>query len=183
MIDDASLFDFSRSCAASYCRRFGASDLDDATQEASLYLLQIRDKWNKPRNYLRKRVVFALVRKYQNEKGLRRKNRIRRIDLDVFLIAEKIKDKTQSEDARRAVDEAIRNAGLEYAREAIELLIDGWTRKEVRQRFGIKFREVSEIWKSFLREFHKLYDLNNSDKDYPLFKFQGGKNNGSDQSN
>ena len=184
MLNDDDLYDFAKSCAYSYYRRFGSSDLEEATQDAALYLVENRENWTKPRNYLRKRVVFVLVRKYQNEKGLRRKNKIRKIELDVFLLAARLKDETNRDEARSLIDSAIRSAGLEYAHELIELLIDGWTRKDVRKRFNVSFREVSEIWNSFLYELKKtsFFDPETDKELHPLFYPQDSAN-GTNQPN
>lgn len=169
MIDDATLFDFSRSCAREYCRRFNSTNLDDATQEASLYLLQHRDRWNRPRNYLRKRVVFELVRRYQNESGLRRKNKLRKVELDVFQLSRKKREDPDAEEAREIVEEAVKDGKLEDVREVVELIVDGWNRKQIAKKLGVPFRDVSEVYKTFLRELKKYGEPSEEEKKkFPL---------------
>ncbi len=165
MIDDATLFDFSRSCAREYCRRFSSTNLDDATQDASLYLLEHRDRWNRPRNYLRKRVVYELVRKYQNESGLRRKNKLRKVDLDVFQLSKKKKrDDPDAEEAREIVEEAIKDGKLEQDREIVELIIDGWNRTRIARKLALPFCDVSDVYKRFLRELRKFDEPSEEEK-------------------
>lgn len=174
MIDDATLFDFSRSCAREYCRRFNSTNLDDATQEASLYLLEHREKWNRPRNYLRKRVVYELVRKYQNESGLRRKNKLRKVELDVFQLTKKKREDPDAEEAREIVEEAVKDGKLEDVREVVELIVDGWNRKQIAKKFGVPFRDVSSIYKRFLRELRKFKEPSEQEKkDFPLLYLNG----------
>lgn len=179
MIDDATLFDFARSCAREYCRRFNSTNLDDATQEASLYLLQHRDRWNRPRNYLRKRVVYELVRRYQNESGLRRKNTLRKVELDVFQISRKKREPdANAVEAREIVEEAIRNGKLEQDREIVELIVDGWNRKQIAEKFGVSFGEISaDVFKRFLRELKKIEATDEPSeqekKDFPLLYLNG----------
>ena len=169
MIDDATLFDFSRSCAREYCRRFNSTNLDDATQEASLYLLQHREKWNRPRNYLRKRVVYELVRKYQNESGLRRKNKLHKVELDVFQLTRKKREDPDAEEAREIVEEAVKDGKLEDVREVVELIVDGWNRKQIAKKLGVPFRDVSEVYKTFLRELRKFGEPSEEEKKkFPL---------------
>ena len=169
MIDDATLFDFSRSCAREYCRRFNSTNLDDATQEASLYLLEHRDRWNRPRNYLRKRVVYELVRKYQNESGLRRKNKLRKVELDVFQLSKKKREDPDAEEAREIVEEAVKDGKLEDVREVVELIVDGWNRKQIAKKLGVPFRDVSEVYKTFLRELKKFDEPSEEEKKkFPL---------------
>jgi len=169
MIDDATLFDFARSCAREYCRRFSSTNLDDATQEASLYLLEHRDRWNRPRNYLRKRVVYELVRKYQNESGLRRKNKLRKVELDVFQLTRKKREDPDAEEAREIVEEAIKDGKLEDVREVVELIVDGWNRKQIARKLGVPFRDVSEVYKTFLRELKKYGEPSEEEKKkFPL---------------
>ena len=169
MIDDATLFDFSRSCAREYCRRFNSTNLDDATQEASLYLLQHREKWNRPRNYLRKRVVYELVRKYQNESGLRRKNKLHKVELDVFQLTKKKREDPDAEEAREIVEEAVKDGKLEDVREVVELIVDGWNRKQIAKKLGVPFRDVSEVYKTFLRELRKFGEPSEEEKKkFPL---------------
>jgi len=169
MIDDATLFDFSRSCAREYCRRFNSTNLDDATQEASLYLLEHRDRWNRPRNYLRKRVVYELVRKYQNESGLRRKNKLHKVELDVFQLTRKKREDPDAEEAREIVEEAVKDGKLEDVREVVELIVDGWNRKQIAKKLGVPFRDVSEVYKTFLRELRKFDEPSEEEKKkFPL---------------
>lgn len=169
MIDDATLFDFSRSCAREYCRRFNSTNIDDATQETSLYLLEHRDRWNRPRNYLRKRVVYELVRKYQNESGLRRKNKLRKVELDVFQLTRKKREDPDAEEAREIVEEAIKDGKLEDVREVVELIVDGWNRKQIARKLGVPFRDVSSVYKTFLRELKKYGEPTEQEKkDFPL---------------
>ena len=173
MIDDATLFDFSRSCAREYCRRFNSTNLDDATQEASLYLLEHRDRWNRPRNYLRKRVVYELVRKYQNESGLRRKNKLRKVELDVFQLTKKKREDPDAEEAREIVEEAVKDGKLEDVREVVELIVDGWDRKQIAKKLGVRFCDVSEIYRRFFQELRKYDDADEEPteqekKDFPL---------------
>ena len=169
MIDDATLFDFSRSCAREYCRRFNSTNLDDATQEASLYLLEHRDRWNRPRNYLRKRVVYELVRKYQNESGLRRKNKLHKVELDVFQLTRKKREDPDAEEAREIVEEAVKDGKLEDVREVVELIVDGWNRKQIARKLGVPFRDVSEVYKTFLRELKKYGEPSEEEKKkFPL---------------
>jgi len=169
MIDDATLFDFSRSCAREYCRRFNSTNLDDATQEASLYLLEHREKWNHPRNYLRKRVVYELVRKYQNESGLRRKNKLRKVELDVFQLTRKKREDPDAEEAREIVEEAVKDGKLEDVREVVELIVDGWNRKQIAKKLGVPFRDVSEVYKTFLCELKKYGEPSEEEKKkFPL---------------
>lgn len=169
MIDDATLFDFSRSCAREYCRRFNSTNLDDATQEASLYLLEHRDRWNRPRNYLRKRVVYELVRRYQNESGLRRKNKLHKVELDVFQLTKKKREDPDAEEAREIVEEAIKDGKLEDVREVVELVVDGWNRKQIAKKLGVPFRDVSEVYKTFLRELKKYGEPSEEEKKkFPL---------------
>lgn len=174
MIDDDSLYSFARSCANAYCRKFGApSQFDDATQEACLYLLERRDKWTLEARFLKRRVVFELVRRYQNEHGLRRTNMLKRVDLDVGRLSERNRDDAKAQEARATIDETIRNGGLELDREIVELIVDGWTRKEIAKRYGVPFREISEIYKRFLRELRKLSDVSDEErKKYPLLYCQ-----------
>jgi DNA-directed RNA polymerase specialized sigma24 family protein len=173
MIDDATLFDFSRSCAREYCRRFNSANLDDATQEASLYLLEHRDRWSRPRNYLRKRVVYELVRRYQNEIGLRRKNKLRKVEFDVFQFARKKRDDPDAEEAREIIEEAIKDGKLEQDREIVELIVDGWTRSEIAGKYDVKFWEISDVYKRFLHALQKIEALDKEPteqekKDFPL---------------
>lgn len=178
MIDDATLFDFSRSCAREYCRRFNSTNLDDATQEASLYLLEHRDRWNRPRNYLRKRVVYELVRRYQNESGLRRKNRLRKVELDVFQLSRKKRDDPDAEEAREIVEEAIKDGKLEEDREIVELIVDGWNRTRIARKLELPFCDVSDVYKRFLRALKKIEALDDEPseqekKDFPLLYLNG----------
>ena len=175
MIDDATLFDFARSCAREYCRRFNSTNLDDATQEASLYLLQHRDRWNRPRNYLRKRVVYELVRRYQNESGLRRKNTLRKVELDVFQLSKKKREPdADAEEAREIVEEAIRNGKLEQDREIVELIVDGWNRTRIARKLALPFCDVSDVYKRFFRELRKFDEPSEQEKkDFPLLYLNG----------
>ena len=152
MLDESTLYAFALSCARNYCQRFASSDLDDATQEASLYLLQIRDKWNRPRNYLRKRVIFELVRRYQDKHGLRRKNKPQFIDADLFRLTTQERKETEAErDAREIVATAIQDSRLETEREIVELIVDGWTNHEIVEFIGRPYYEISAIRARFLR--------------------------------
>ena len=172
MIDDDNLLSFAQSCALEYCKRFGSKELEDATQDAAIILLSFRAYWDRPRNYLRKRVIFELVRKFQNEKGLRRKNRLRKVELDLSGLSEKKSDETQTAKAREMIAQAVQNGRLEYAREIVELFVDGWKRKDVARLYGVSFREISEIYDRFVHELKKLDDGDHDQDDYPLFNLK-----------
>ena len=174
-MDESDVFSFAVECARIYCARFKCwEQLDDATQEASLYLLQNRDRWNRPRNYLRKRVVYELVRKYQNESGLRRKNKLRKVELDVLQLARKKREPdANAVEALEIVEEAIKDGKLEQDREIVELIVDGWTRSEIAEKYDVKFWEISDVYKRFLRALQKIAALDKEPteqekKDFPL---------------
>lgn len=128
--------------------------------------------------FLKRRVVFELVRKYQNERGLRRTNPLRRVDVDVDTLAAKpARASAEAREAKATIDESIRSGRLEFAREIVELFVDGWTRKEIAKRYGVTFKEISGIYKRFLRELRKLTDAASVDEKekYPLFYFLEGQ--------
>lgn len=178
MLDDSTLYAFALSCARNYCQRFASSDLDDATQEASLYLLQIRDKWDRPRNYLRKRVIFELVRRYQNKHGLRRKNKLQFCGADLFrLAAQERKESDAERDAREIVMEAIREARLESEREIVELIVDGWTNHEIAEFTGRPYCEISNIRARFFRALRNVCGVSADEKErnrFPLLYLEQG---------
>lgn len=170
MLDDSTLYAFALSCARNYCQRFASSDLDDATQEASLYLIQNRDKWNRPRNYLRKRVIFELVRRYQNKNGLRRKNKLQFCDADLLRLASQERKESDAErDAREIVATAIQEGRLESEREIVELIVDGWTNHEIAAFNGRPYCEISNIRARFLRTVRNVCGVDADEKERNRF--------------
>lgn len=98
---------------------------------------------------------------------------LKRVDLDVSHLSERNRDDAKAQEARATIDETIRSGGLELDREIVELIVDGWTRKEIAKRYGVAFREISEIYKSFLRELRKLSDVSDEEREkYPLLYCQ-----------
>ena len=103
-IDDENLEVFARKCAAAYCRRFSNwSQLEDATQDAAVFLLANRDKWTKPAPVLFRRTVGQLVRNYQEERKLRTKTPIRIVSGDV--------DRATTKNETAEVDERLDSNG------------------------------------------------------------------------
>ena len=109
-------------------------------------------------------------------------NKLKRVDLDVGRLSERNRDDAKAQEARATIDETIRSGGLELDREIVELIVDGWTRKEIARRYGVAFREVSEIYKRFLRELRKLTDASSEEKEkYPLIYFQENQSGKGDE--
>lgn len=103
-IDDENLEVFARKCAAAYCRRFSNwNQLEDATQDAAVFLLANRDKWSKPAPVLFRRTVGQLVRNYQEERKLRTKSPIRIVSGDV--------DRATTKNETAEVDERLDSNG------------------------------------------------------------------------
>lgn len=150
---DEQLFPFARACASAYCARYGAwSQLDDATQEACVFLLKNRAKWNRSESALRNRTILALVRWYQNENGLRRKTRLQRVDFDV----ENVPATDKEDDARAIVEAALERFPDEEA--IIRDLIAGADRKTVATNHKVRLSEVDRIFKEFKSELCKFSD-------------------------
>ena len=151
MTDDQ-LFSFAQKCAKAYCSEYGAwSQEEDAVQEACVFLLKNRAKWDLPDSTLRTRTVLALVRWYQNENGLRRKTRLQRVDLDVELVEER------KDDALAIIDAALER--FPYEQDIIRDLIAGFDRKTVAKNHKIRLSEVDRIFKEFKSELCKFSDL------------------------
>ena len=103
-LNDGNLEEFARKCAAAYCKRFSNwNQLDDAQQDAAVFLLANRDKWHKPAPVLFRRTVGQLVRNYQEERKLRTKTPIRIVSGDV--------DRAAAKDETAAVDERLDSGG------------------------------------------------------------------------
>lgn len=153
-MDESDVFSFAVECARIYCARFKCwEQLDDATQEAALWLLRNRGKWNLRKSSLKNAVVFALIRWYQNENHLRRKNPPERVEFPLEGIAT---DSTNELEAREILDAAIVNAGVEKYRSVVWACVHGEKMKNVAKEYGLSIWRVQWILERTRREFLEL---------------------------
>ena len=143
------------------------SQFDDATQEACLFLLKNRDKWNRPDAYLRFRTFYALIRQWQNEHKARRRRRLSQVDAPLETIA--VYDR--SIDARDVIETAIQRARLENESAIVWELVDRRPRREVAAEHGTTVARVTEIYKRLVHAIGVLSDepLPDEEESCPLF--------------
>ncbi len=145
MLADDDVFEFAKRCARTYCATYGAwRNLDDAVGDACLYLLSNRALWEKSRSALLCRVVNALIRNYQNERGLRLKNPPRRTEFfepSARDDSDSLEYESQAERAERAL-KAPENA---QDRPIIEAVLEGRKKKDVAREFNVSAGRVSQI--------------------------------------
>ena len=166
-LTDDTLEQFSRSCACCYCKRYGSwEQLDDAQQDAALFLLAHRDKWQLPEAKLKRRAVMQLVRNYQERHKLRTKQplRLQQVE-DVDSLAGSEVD--CEDEARRdqqidagldchedprwlIIQTALRQPDVGPYKEALVEIVEGnLTRKEIAARHGITQGRLSQIFAHF----------------------------------
>lgn len=166
-LTDDTLEQFSRSCACCYCKRYGSwEQLDDAQQDAALFLLAHRDKWQLPEAKLKRRAVMQLVRNYQERHKLRTKQPLRMQQVEdvdsmagseVDSEAEALRDQQidagldRHEDPRwLIIQRALRQPDVGPHKEALIDIIEGkLTRKEIAARHGITQGRLSQIFAHF----------------------------------
>lgn len=156
MTDDA-VFLFAQSCAKTYCNMYKSfRQFDDATQEACLWLLQHRDKWNLPDSNLRCRIIWALIRWYQNEHGVRLKKRPERVEgFPLEQCRSRYRDIKRHDD-REMIETAIERAGLAKYRGVVLDLLYGYNRKEIAIRQGLPSDKVTAILEELKPELRTL---------------------------
>ena len=160
-LDDDNLDSFARKCAAAYCKRFANwNQFDDAVQNAAIFLLEHRDKWQKPPAVLFRRTVGQLIRNYQDERKLRTKNPIRIVSGDVDRATAKnetdeIDDRLDSggpsADDRRwsIIERAIQQPELVGKREIVRAIAAGKSNAEIAAAFNLSPGRISQIFAEF----------------------------------
>lgn len=148
---DSDVYEVAEAAARAYCKRYASSEqFDDALGDAALFLLEHRTIWNKQRSLIVSRVVGALIRKYQNEHGLRLKRKPTFVDdVDVSLIPSK--SNVLICDPRlefvQTLLESLRFAPL---RDAILEIIDARSKiSEIAARNYLSQRELRRIYNEF----------------------------------
>lgn len=156
MTSDA-VFLFAKHCANIYCKQFKTRrQIDDVTQQACLLLFKNRDKWGLSDNKLCSRIIWDLVRWYQNEHGLRLKKRPTRIeDFPLELCRSPYREMKRIDD-RDMIEVAIERAGLAEYRGVVWDLLDGYKRYEIARRRGIPPAKVRELLEKFESEMQTL---------------------------
>ena len=152
MISDANVLDFARKCASLYCNRRNAwLSYDDALQDACLYLLEHRDRWADPEKVLKIRVVGELVRKYQNEHGLRLKNipRFTSLEYEDAKFAQSSDHFLDVAKMRNIAGRATLQPELAPVSPILHLLLEG-KGKEAREKYNLSRSTLSKIKRSFL---------------------------------
>ena len=156
MLTETCLFDFARTCALAYCRRYAASEqLDDATQEACLFLLKNRLLWERSDSYLRFRTFYALVRWYQDERRMRARRRLVRAEAPVELVHDAV-DAASRMEAREIVDIAIERA--KDVSGIFREYLTGATQHEIASRRGLAESAGKEVIERVKTEIKKLSD-------------------------
>lgn len=150
-VTDANVFDFAQMCARVYCKRYNAwSQLDDATQDACLYLLNAREKWAQPKSKLINRTVGELVRNYQKEHGLRRKNRPKKVDLNLSKIEDRRSESQEVDSRRLIVERALGQPDVApYKALVQDLLACDASFAAIAKKHGVTKARVSQIFKLF----------------------------------
>lgn len=159
MITEANLFEFAKKAASLYCRKFSAwEQYDDAVQEVCLRLLKNRDCWANDEKVVIRQELLGLVRWYQNEKGLRRKNRIAQVDFQTEDLSTTDEKQIALNDRRDLFERAMVNGRFfEEEKEILRLAIDKIkTREEIAKDFRISKREIEWLIKKFAKELCKL---------------------------
>lgn len=160
MTSDA-VFLFAKYCANIYCKKFKSRrQVDDVTQQACLLLFENRDKWGLSDSKLRSRIIWDLIRWYQNEHGLRLKKRPIRLESYPLESCRSTYYETKRIDDREMIEKTIECAGLGEHRGVILDLFDGYKRYEIAQRRGLslgKVQEIIEKWELEYLEFIRSY--------------------------
>ena len=158
-VTEESVYEFSQLCARIYCKQYSAwSQFDDATQDACLYLLNNQKKWTQPKPKLINRVIGELVRCYQKEHGLRRKSKLKRVDVNLSLIA--TKEEREVDDSRWSiVERALRQPDVAPNRSIVESLLEpDATVTTVAKKHGLTKARVSQIFKQFKAVCQRLHE-------------------------
>lgn len=156
MTSDA-VFLFAKYCANIYCKKFKSRrQVDDVTQQACLLLFENRDKWGLSDSKLRSRIIWDLIRWYQNEHGLRLKKRPTRVDCFPLESCRSTYRETKRIDDRDMIEVAIERAGLAKYRGVVLDLLDGYKRYEIAKRRGISPARVTELLEKFESEMQTL---------------------------
>lgn len=161
MITETNLFDFAKKVASLYCRKFSAwKQYDDAVQEVCVRLLKNRGCWEWDERRVVRQELLGLVRWYQNEKGLRRKNKIAQIDFQVEDLSTTDDKQVARDDRRDLFEKAMVNGRFfEEEKEILRLAIYKIkTRKEIAKDFRVKKREIEWLTAKFAKELCKLSD-------------------------
>ncbi len=153
MLEEKDVFQFAERVAKSYCARVNNyRNIDDAVSEACVFLLEHRDQWNRPPQWLYRRAVGQLIRNFQNEHGLRRKNRAFYTEnYDLQTHAETVEvDAPKRTDARiRIIERALKQPDfVEYA-EVVRDIVAGMARTDIALKHNITQGRISQIFNRF----------------------------------
>ncbi len=157
MLEENNVFNLAIDISRFYCKRFKSwEQFDDATQEASLWLLKNRHKWSLTEKELISRGFLALVRWYQNANGLRRKYKLAKVTFDNFT---NILDETDIEsnlEYNDLIETAIIGAGLEEYRSFLLAFTHGMRKTKAMKIYGPKnFEKADSIITQFKEEFKR----------------------------
>ena len=151
-VTEAEILPFSERCARSYCKKFNAwAALDDATQEAALFLCQNRALWEKPDAWLRRRVCGQLVRNYQNEHKIRTKSPLFFTHGAFDEIEPVAEPESETEDPRLSIIQtALRQPDVAPWRHILVDIVDGeLSRKEIAAKHGVSQSWISQLFARF----------------------------------
>lgn len=149
---EAEILPFSERCARAYCKKFNAwAALDDATQEAALFLCQNRSLWEKPDAWLRRRVCGQLVRNYQNEHKIRTKSPLFFTHGAFDEIEPVAEPESETEDPRLLIIQtALRQPDVAPWRHILVDIVDGeLSRKEIAAKHGVSQSWISQLFARF----------------------------------
>ena len=163
-MDDSRVFEFATQCAKAYCAKFkDPTQLDEAIQNSAIFLLENRKIWGRPDGFLRWQTILNLVRIYQKEHFLRRKERpsrrewgddlleIRDARLEFYLEEAEVSD---------LIRRAIVQGSLTPIGDAIELLARRLkTRREVAREYGVSTAKLDRRFARFKLELKKLIGI------------------------
>ncbi|MGN0930600.1 MAG: hypothetical protein ACI4NP_02655 [Thermoguttaceae bacterium] len=162
MITDLNLFEFAQKVATTYCKHYGSWDqYDDSVQEVCVRLLENRRYWNMEGRLLLRQEVLALIRKYQDSKGLRRKTRIEVVEYDPKYETQQTTERDDDTlESRELFTIATRKARLtEYEIDLVKKGVSGaQTRETLAKEHGVTVYRIEQLIKATTIELCKLVD-------------------------